>query len=81
MKHVKSSDAKARFSELLDEVERGETVVITRHGKAIAHLQPARDQRPEEARLAMEEIAAARKSAPRATVEEVLQWRDEGRRF
>ena len=81
MKHVKSSDAKARFSELLDEVERGETVVITRHGKPIAHLQPARDQRREEARLAMEEIAAARKSAPRATAEEILQWRDQGRRF
>jgi prevent-host-death family protein len=81
MKHVKSSDAKARFSELLDEVERGETVVITRHGKPIAHLRPAGDQRREEARLAMEEIAAARKSAPRATAEEILQWRDEGRRF
>jgi prevent-host-death family protein len=81
MKQVKSSDAKARFSELLDEVERGETVVITRHGKPIAHVRPARDQRREEARLAMEEIAAARKSAPRATVEEILQWRDEGRRF
>jgi len=81
MKHVKSSDAKARFSELLDEVERGETVVITRHGKPIAHLQPARDQRRDEARLAMEEIAAARKGAPRATAEEILQWRDQGRRF
>jgi prevent-host-death family protein len=81
MKHVKSSDAKARFSELLDEVERGETVVITRHGKPIAHLQPARDQRREEARLAMEEIAAARKGAPRVTAEEILQWRDAGRRF
>ena len=81
MKQVKSSDAKARFSELLDEVERGETVVITRHGKPIAHIQPARDQRQEEARLAMEEIAATRKSAPRATAEEILEWRDHGRRF
>jgi len=29
----------------------------------------------------MEEIAAARKTAPRVTVEEILEWRDEGRRF
>ena len=81
MKHVKSSDAKARFSELLDEVEKGETLIITRHGKAIAHLQPPDDVRRVRARRAMEEIAAARKTAPRVTVEEILQWRDEGRRF
>jgi prevent-host-death family protein len=81
MKHIKSSDAKARFSELLDEVEHGETIVITRHGKPIAHIQPVGDQRLEEARRAMEEIAAARKTAPRVTVEEILEWRDAGRRF
>ena len=81
MKHIQSSDAKARFSELLDEVEKGETLIITRHGKPIAHLQPPDDVRRARARRAMEEIAAARKTAPRVTVEEILQWRDEGRRF
>jgi hypothetical protein len=29
-----ASDAKAKWAELLDEVERGRTVRITRHGKA-----------------------------------------------
>ncbi|HEU0082308.1 MAG TPA: type II toxin-antitoxin system Phd/YefM family antitoxin [Bradyrhizobium sp.] len=81
MKHIKSSDAKARFSELLDEVERGETLIITRHGKPIANLQPPDDVRRARARRAMEEVAAARKTAPRVTVEEILQWHDEGRRF
>ena len=33
MKQVQFSTAKAQLSDLLDEVERGETVVITRHGK------------------------------------------------
>lgn len=31
-------DAKARLSELLDRVEKGEQIVITRHGKPIARL-------------------------------------------
>ncbi len=31
-------DAKARLSELLDRVARGEQIVITRHGKAVARL-------------------------------------------
>lgn len=38
-------DAKARLSELLDQVEAGETVSITRHGRLVARLQadqPAR---------------------------------------
>ena len=32
--------AKARLSELLDKVENGEKIVITRRGKAVAQLSP-----------------------------------------
>jgi prevent-host-death family protein len=81
MKHVQASEAKAKFAELLDQVERGETLVITRHGKPIAHLQPAPRHDDARARQAMRELMELRKTAPRATVEEILQWRDEGRRF
>ncbi|HEX2891221.1 type II toxin-antitoxin system prevent-host-death family antitoxin [Vineibacter terrae] len=38
METVDLAQAKARLSELLDKVEAGETVVITRHGRPIAHL-------------------------------------------
>ena len=37
-------DAKARLSELLDHVEAGETVLITRHGRLVARIQA--DQQP-----------------------------------
>lgn len=37
---VGASDAKTRLSELLDRVERGEVVAITRHGTPIAQLAP-----------------------------------------
>jgi prevent-host-death family protein len=33
-------DAKTRLSELLDRVEKGEQIVITRHGKPVARLVP-----------------------------------------
>ena len=39
VKHLSASEAKAKFSELLDEVEQGETLIITRHGKPIAELK------------------------------------------
>jgi len=37
---VGAFDAKTRLSELLDRVEAGEVIVITRHGTPIATLQP-----------------------------------------
>lgn len=37
---VGAFDAKTRLSELLDRVEAGEVIVITRHGSPIATLQP-----------------------------------------
>ncbi len=86
MKHVTATEAKAKakFAELLDKVEAGETVIITRHGKSIARLEPddeARRQRARASRQAIDGITEARKTAPRVTVEEILQWRDEGRRL
>jgi prevent-host-death family protein len=80
MKEIQASVAKARFAELLDEVERGETVVITRHGKAIARLVPDEEARRANARRAMNAIKEMRKHAGRATVQEILAWRDEGRK-
>jgi len=37
---VNVAKAKAKLSDLLDKVEAGEDVVITRHGKPVAHLSP-----------------------------------------
>lgn len=80
MKHIQASEAKAKFAQLLDQVEQGETIVITRHGKVVAHLMPDESARRERSREAIERIMAARKTAPSVTVEEILEWRDEGRR-
>lgn len=40
---VSAADAKTHFSDHLRASERGESIVITRHGKPIAALVPARD--------------------------------------
>jgi prevent-host-death family protein len=80
MKQVQASTAKAQLAELLDEVERGDTIVITRHGKRIARLVPDEDGKREDIRRAIAEIKALRKHIKPATVEEILSWRDEGRR-
>lgn len=41
MATVGTSEVRRRFTQLLQRVERGEVIVITRHGKAVARLVPA----------------------------------------
>jgi prevent-host-death family protein len=48
MREIQASEAKAHFFSLLDDVERGETLVIKRHGKAVARIVPERKRRQEE---------------------------------
>lgn len=80
MKQVQFSTAKAQLSDLIDEVERGETVVITRHGKPVARLMREEDGRRADALHAMAKIKELRKQTKAATIEEILAWRDEGRK-
>lgn len=43
---VGAFEAKTKLSELLDRVEAGEEVVITRHGKEVARLAPPGKPKP-----------------------------------
>ena len=45
MKTLGSFEAKTRLSSLLDEVERGQEIVITKRGRPVARLVPI--ERPE----------------------------------
>lgn len=80
MKIIQSSIAKAQFAELLGQAERGETIVITRHGKPIARIVPDPEERQRKSREAVEAIKELRKHTGHASVEELLAWRDEGRK-
>ena len=84
MKYVPATEAKARFSSLLSDVERGETVCITRHGKVVARLAPGinTDERRNQARRAVDRLKAWRRTLPQTemTVDDILEARDEGRK-
>ena len=81
MHEVRSSEAKTHFSQLLDKVEGGETVVITRHGRPVARLVPDEEARLADRAKAIQEMREAAKGMGTITVEEILAWRDEGRRI
>jgi prevent-host-death family protein len=80
MKQVQASIAKAQFAELLKDVERGETVVITRHGKPVAKMVPQQADRRARIAEAIQGIRELRKDIKPATIEEIIAWKNEGRR-
>ncbi|OHC75593.1 MAG: prevent-host-death family protein [Rhodospirillales bacterium RIFCSPLOWO2_12_FULL_58_28] len=80
MREIQASEAKAHLSQLLDDVEHGETLIITRHGRSIARLVPEHDRRQEEVDKAIADIAARRRCAASITTEEILSARNEGRK-
>ena len=78
MDTVNLAQAKARLSELLDKVEAGQDVVITRRGKAVAHLSPAIGPKKP---LPLGELADFRASMPplrRPAADLLREARDEG---
>lgn len=81
MREVQASEAKTHLLQLLDDVEHGETVVITRHGKRIAHLVPDAEQRRAAVAAAIEGIKELRKRTGKVTLQEILDARHEGHRY
>jgi len=81
VREVQASDAKIHLPQLLDEVERGETLIITRHGRAIARIVPEAARRQEEIDRAIEGIKRLRARTGRITAEELLSSRHEGHRY
>ena len=73
MRKIEASVAKTEFSAPLDEVERGETLVITRHGKPIARLVPEQNRRQQEIDAAIARIESRRKAGPHVATEEILE--------
>ncbi|HSA71868.1 MAG TPA: type II toxin-antitoxin system prevent-host-death family antitoxin [Burkholderiales bacterium] len=82
---VGSFEAKTKLAELLDKVEAGETVTITRRGKAVAKLVPAAVDAEERARrrafiqeVKRKRAAWDRGAKPGATIADLIKA---GRRY
>ncbi|MDA3938031.1 MAG: type II toxin-antitoxin system prevent-host-death family antitoxin [Spirochaetia bacterium] len=80
---VGAFEAKTHFSQLLREVEKGNTIHITRRGKAIARILPEAANKEESGQDALERIAQRRNNLSlqhKTTTKEILEFRDEGRK-
>ncbi|HEV2100402.1 MAG TPA: type II toxin-antitoxin system prevent-host-death family antitoxin [Stellaceae bacterium] len=78
MREIQASEAKTHLPQILDEVERGETVIITRHGRAIARIVPEALLRQAEIDQAIAGLGDLRRRAGKIAVAELLATRHEG---
>jgi prevent-host-death family protein len=60
-------------------VERGESIIITRHGKPVARITPEAQIDQKRVEEAMQAIRELRKRVGKMSIEEILAARDEGR--
>lgn len=81
MREIQASEAKTRLLALLDQVEAGETIVITRHGRPIARLVPEADQRRAALERTLAEIEKFRRTMPKMGLSELLSARHEGHNY
>ena len=81
MREIQASEAKTRLFQLLDDVECGETLIVTRHGRPIARIVPEVDRRQEEIDEAIASIKELREHTGKITIKEPLSTRNEGRKY
>ncbi len=79
---VGAYELKTHLADILDRVEAGETILVTRHGRTVGHIAPTIKKKDvAKIQAAINEIKAARKGH---TLGPDLTWkdlRDEGRKY
>jgi prevent-host-death family protein len=83
MAEITAFEAKNRLGRLLDRVESGEEITITRHGEAVARLIPVA-RSADRLKEALEVFAEVRHSLAKSKIKvsraEARRWIEQGRR-
>lgn len=78
MESINLADAKAHLSELIDRVEKGETIEILRRGKPVARLIAAERPRKPIDVVALRALADSLPYQTESSVDIIRKMRDEG---
>lgn len=82
MESVSLFEAKTHLSALVERAGKGETIVITKHGRPTAKIVPIEEPK---ARMSHDEIVEGfrrlRKRSKGFTIEEIIAMKHEGHRF
>ena len=79
MQTIQASEAKTHFLRILDDVEQGKSVIVTRHGKRVARIIPEKQIDDAQFERIKEEMRALRQRVGKMSLEEIRSARNEGR--
>ena len=68
MREIGAYEAKTHLPKLLEQVEKGERFIITRHGRAVAELAPVGQRSESDVRRAIEDLRTLRDELARRGV-------------
>ncbi|MDE2661503.1 MAG: type II toxin-antitoxin system prevent-host-death family antitoxin [Gemmatimonadota bacterium] len=80
MREVGTFEAKTHLSALLESVAAGETIMITKRGRPMARLVPPKTSDLQTVDAAVARLKNLREQFGTLSVDEILAYRDEGRR-
>lgn len=75
-KTIGAFEAKTHFSQLLNLVAKGDEIIITRHGHAVARLAPLENKKQHSQKIALQEIRRLRsgtKLGEKLTIKEMIE--------
>ena len=81
MESIGAYEAKTHLPRLLDRVARGESLIITRHGRPVARLVPVEHHDRESAGQAARRLVERRRRLKCASLAELMDTIHEGHRF
>jgi prevent-host-death family protein len=86
MKTIGMFEAKTHFSELVGDALRGETTVVTKHGKPVAEISPVQAVSRADERAVLERIRKhgreiCARNGREVSAHEVKAWINEERRY
>lgn len=74
------NEATTRLPQLVLNAQNGEEVFITDHGEIVAKIVVAGQKKYETAKELLDKMRAMHKKSPLGTMEELMEWKAEGRR-
>lgn len=80
MKEIGAFEAKTKFGQLLDQVEAGDEILITRRGRVVARLVPSHPGHDKAAAAALVEKIRARRQSVTLSGAKIKDLIAEGRR-
>ena len=80
MQKVGMFEAKTHLPEIVERVQHGEVICLTKRNQEVAFIIPVKTYYQAKNKTLFDDLARLKKRAPLGTIQEILKMRDEGKK-